>query len=97
MGAHHTEGIWNMESGATGYKRGVKRITISALVLLAACSAPPVQPDVDPTAMLDRIAELEDARKLDTFFMAAAAGSRSPEVRERLAVALGRIMDPESL
>jgi len=87
--------IHNQQSG---YKHAVKRFAISALVLLTACSSPPPSPPpADPKEFIEKIAELEDARRLDDMFMAAAAGSRSPEVLERLAVALGRIMAPESL
>ncbi|HKS16538.1 MAG TPA: hypothetical protein VJU16_04445, partial [Planctomycetota bacterium] len=77
----------------------MNRPAILALVLLAACAPRrerPPQPVIPVDAIINRLDELEDARRLEGLFMSEAASHASPEVRERLAVALGRIMKPES-
>ena len=83
----------------SGYKRGVKRFAISALVLLAACSSSPriehSPKDAEATFVLMVVAE--DSRTLPPGLFEEASASSDAAIRWRAAASIGRIMKPAGI
>ncbi len=75
----------------------MKRLTIPAIVLLAACGSRRAVDKPVVETILAPISQFEDARTYDAALVSSWSESTSAVIRARVAVALGRLMKRESL